>query len=188
MLSGADVTISREPAEAKENPRKYWTQQFVANNVHNTRSWYQHPKILIVALNGPAVGLSAGLTAHADFIYAAPHTFLLTPFTSLGLMAEGGASKAFVDRLGISKANEALLMSRKIPAEDLLRVGYVNKIFHEGGGDKNTGKGMDSNKLYKSGTHKCFAAVSGRSYFAEPLLPTNHTPWMCLRIALLRQV
>lgn len=34
-----------------------------------------------------------------------------------------------MQRLGISKANEALIMSKKIPAEELLQVGFVNKIF-----------------------------------------------------------
>jgi len=36
---------------------------------------------------------------------------------------------AFVQRLGISKANEALIMSKKITAEELLATGFVNKIF-----------------------------------------------------------
>jgi len=74
------------------------------------------------------VGLSAALTAFADFVYAAPHTFLLTPFSSLGLVAEGGASRALVQRLGITKANEALIMSKRISAEELLSTGFVNKI------------------------------------------------------------
>lgn len=47
----------------------------------------------------------------------------------MGLVAEGGASRAFVQRLGISKANEALIMSKRITAEELLQVGFVNKIF-----------------------------------------------------------
>jgi peroxisomal 3,2-trans-enoyl-CoA isomerase len=90
----------------------------------------------VVGLNGPVVGLSAALVASADFIYATPHTFFLTPFSSLGLLAEGGASVAVVQRLGIAKANEALLMSRRIPIEDLVRTGFVNKVFDEcnGGG------------------------------------------------------
>lgn len=112
--------------------------------MHNTHALYSHPKILIFALNGPAVGLSAAMTAHADFIYAAPHTYLLTPFTSLGLVAEGGSSKAFVDRLGISKANEALLMSKRLSIEELLQVGYVNKVITEGQGNAQTGKGIDT--------------------------------------------
>ena len=35
----------------------------------------------------------------------------------------------FVQRLGISKANEALIMSKRISAEEMLQVGFVNKIF-----------------------------------------------------------
>lgn len=56
-------------------------------------------------------------------------TFLLTPFTSLGLVAEGGASYMFVKRLGLAKANEALLLSKRISAQELLDCGFANKIF-----------------------------------------------------------
>ena len=47
-------------------------------------------------------------------------------------MAEGGASYAFVRRLGVSKANEALIMSKRIGAEELLQTGFVNKVFDTG--------------------------------------------------------
>lgn len=107
-------------------------RNFVAGNLEITNAFYTHPKILITALNGPAVGLSAALISFSDFIYAAPHAFLLTPFTSLGLVAEGGTSRSFVQRLGISKANEALIMSKRITAEELLQVGFVNKVFDTG--------------------------------------------------------
>jgi len=103
----------------------------VANNLNCTQAFYSHPKILIAALNGPVIGLSAALVSFADFIYATPETFLLTPFSSLGLVAEGGASRALVQRLGVAKANEALIMSRRIPVDELERAGYVNKVFTE---------------------------------------------------------
>jgi peroxisomal 3,2-trans-enoyl-CoA isomerase len=89
----------------------------------------------VTALNGPVVGLTAAVIAHSDFIYAMPHTFLLTPFSSLGLVAEGNSSLAFVERLGISKANEALIMSKRITAEELLHTGFVNKIIDTGKDD-----------------------------------------------------
>lgn len=89
----------------------------------------------MIALNGPAVGLSAALVAFGDFVYAAPHAFLLTPFSSLGLVAEGGASRAFVNRLGIAKANEALLMSKRVGIEDLVATGFVNKVIKAEGGE-----------------------------------------------------
>ena len=112
------------------------------NNLDLTHTFYTHPKILVIAMNGPAVGLSAALTAFGDFIYAAPHAFLLTPFSSLGLVAEGGASRAFVERLGISKANEALIMSKRIPIEDLVSTGYVNKIVKAASGRNDDSEGF----------------------------------------------
>lgn len=111
------------------DPTQQLLRTFVVNNLNITHAFYTHPKILIAALNGPAIGLSAALIAHSDFIYCTPHTFLLTPFSSIGLVAEGLASRAFVQRMGISKANEALIMSKRITADELLHVGFVNKIF-----------------------------------------------------------
>ena len=87
----------------------------------------------MAALNGPAVGLSAALVGLADFVYATPETFVLTPFTSLGLVAEGGASHTFVRRMGIAKANEALIQSRRIPCDELVQCGFVNKVFEREG-------------------------------------------------------
>lgn len=140
--SGADVTSSRPNGDLGSSVRRELVKGFVANNTDVTRTFYNHSKILVVALNGPAVGLSAALIAHADFIYATPHTFILTPFSSLGLVAEGGASRAFVERLGIAKANEALLMSRRIMCEDLVSTGFVNKVIEAPSGKKDDSDGF----------------------------------------------
>ena len=82
-----------------------------------------------MALNGPVIGLSAGIISHADFIYATSSTYILAPFTSLGLVAEGGCSYTFVQRLGMSRANEALILSKKIPAQELLQCGFLTRIY-----------------------------------------------------------
>jgi peroxisomal 3,2-trans-enoyl-CoA isomerase len=115
---------------------------FLVNNLDITRTVYNHSKILVVALNGPVVGLTAAVISFADFIYAAPHTFLLTPFSSLGLVAEGGASRGFVQRLGISKANEALIMSKRISCEELVATGFVNKVISAPSGNKEDSDGF----------------------------------------------
>jgi Delta3-Delta2-enoyl-CoA isomerase len=141
--AGADVTTTRPgggDGEDKDQARRDILRSFVANNLDITRAFYTHPKILVTALNGPTVGLSAALIAHSDFIYAAPHAFLFTPFSSLGLVAEGGASVAFVTRLGIAKANEALIMSKKISCDEMVQCGFVNKVFK--GKDQNDAAGF----------------------------------------------
>jgi len=126
--AGADVTIPRKLSESEDQFR-HSLRSTVAGNLNTTQAFYSHPKILVVALNGPVIGLSAALLGWADFIYAAPHTFLLTPFSSLGLVAEGGASIGFVQRMGLAKANEALIMSKRLSIEELVQCGFVNKVF-----------------------------------------------------------
>ncbi|KAF9701240.1 hypothetical protein EKO04_000183 [Ascochyta lentis] len=134
--AGADVTFGAAQKSSTDiDERQMWLKNFVSNNLHITHAFYTHPKILVTALNGPAVGLSAALIAFSDFIYAAPHAYILTPFSSLGLVAEGNASFAFVKRLGISKANEALIMSKRISCEELVQTGFVNRVFDVGSKD-----------------------------------------------------
>lgn len=65
----------------------------------------------------------------SDFVYAAPHTYLLCPFTSLGLVAEGLSSRAMLQRLGPARGQEALLMSKRITCQELVQCGFVNKVF-----------------------------------------------------------
>ncbi|KAJ5768930.1 hypothetical protein N7520_003489 [Penicillium odoratum] len=161
--AGADVTSARpDPGNGDSGgigstARQELVRGFVANNIDTTRAFYTHSKILVVAMNGPAVGLSAALVAHADFIYAAPHSFILTPFSSLGLVAEGGASRAFVERLGIAKANEALIMSKRITCEELVSAGFVNKVIKADSGERDDSAGFLKNVLLeveeRLGTH-----------------------------------
>lgn len=127
--AGVDMTLSSPSLGDKEQERRDLLMRFGRHNLNLTYSFYTHPKILVAALNGPAIGISAALLGFCDFIYATPHTYLLTPFSSLGLVTEGGASFGLVQRMGISKANEALVMSRKIPCEELVQCSFVNKVF-----------------------------------------------------------
>jgi peroxisomal 3,2-trans-enoyl-CoA isomerase len=126
IISGADVSdLGKVMATAD---RKDVLMGSLFNNIDLTRAFYTHPKILVVGLNGPVVGIPAALVSFADFIYALPQAYLLLPFSSLGLAAEGGASRALRERLGVAKAKEALLMSKRIPSDELLACGFVNKI------------------------------------------------------------
>ncbi|KAJ6596841.1 ClpP/crotonase-like domain-containing protein [Mycena vulgaris] len=89
---------------------------------------YTHSKILVAALNGPVMGIAAALLGHFDFIYCMPNAWLSVPFTFLGIVAEGGSSVSFVNRMGLAKANEVLIWGRKKEAQELYECGFINKI------------------------------------------------------------
>ncbi|KAH0840746.1 3,2-trans-enoyl-CoA isomerase, Delta(2)-enoyl-CoA isomerase [Fonsecaea pedrosoi] len=94
-----------------------------------------HPKVLVTALNGPVIGLSAALVCHSDFVYAMPNVYLHAPFTKLGIAAEGASTVTLIQQLGPRKAAEALLMSKRISCEDLVRVGFINQVFDTQGNE-----------------------------------------------------
>ncbi|KAH3687251.1 hypothetical protein WICPIJ_001767 [Wickerhamomyces pijperi] len=112
---------------------KYWLNNFTARNAYLTDVFYTHKKVLVCALNGPVIGLSSGLVALCDLIYSIndndKDVFLLAPFANLGLVSEGAAAYTLLARLGLSVANEALLLSRPITAKRLLSTGFINKSF-----------------------------------------------------------
>ncbi|KAI9207233.1 ClpP/crotonase-like domain-containing protein [Polychytrium aggregatum] len=130
--SGADFNdayspVSADPIEVLETFRKHLGGLTVAV----TQSFINHPKVLVIALNGPVVGIPAALISHADLIYASDSAYLYTPFATIGICAEGGSSFGFLSRMGFGPAMEALMFGRKYSAHELERFGFVNRVFPE---------------------------------------------------------
>lgn len=126
-----DVNLVIEENKSELEDKNYWLSRFTARNAYLTTIFHDHSKVLIAALNGPVVGLSSALVLLCDFVYAInDDVFLLTPFANLGLVSEGAAAATLVQRLGLSTANEALLLSRPIGAKKLYERGLINKIYN----------------------------------------------------------
>ncbi|VVT47000.1 uncharacterized protein SAPINGB_P001494 [Magnusiomyces paraingens] len=108
--------------------RVNYSYGFGARNFTITHTFFSHPKVFVVALNGPVIGLSAAIVALADFVIARDSAYLLTPFANLGLPPEGGTSYSLRSRLGHSLASELLLASSPVQAADLYRAGFINTL------------------------------------------------------------
>lgn len=76
---------------------------------------YRHSKILVAAMNGPVIGLSAALLGYFDFIFSVDDAYFLTPFSAISLVCEGGSSQSLVQRMGLAKANECALLTIPSP-------------------------------------------------------------------------
>ncbi|KXS13364.1 peroxisomal d3,d2-enoyl-CoA isomerase [Gonapodya prolifera JEL478] len=93
------------------------------------RMLINHPKVLVFALNGPVVGITAAWTAYADLILASDTATLHLPFSNLGLVPEGGCAQSFSTRMGWGRAVEVVMFGRKATAQELHQWGFVNQIF-----------------------------------------------------------
>ncbi|KAJ8594311.1 ClpP crotonase [Rhizopogon salebrosus TDB-379] len=129
FCAGTDVKQSRSnQAVHTGTMREYLIHGVVAANTDCTQAIYSHSKILVAALNGPVMGIGAAFLGNFDFIYAVPEAWLNVGFPFLGIAVEGGASVSFVNRMGIAKANEVLILNKKITASEMLQCGFINKI------------------------------------------------------------
>ena len=102
------------------------------------RSLITHRKVLVLALNGPAVGGGAAwFPGLADLVLASTTTWLQCPFSALALVPEFGSACNFPQSIGVHRANDFLMLGRKLSVQELEQWGLVNRIFeHEGFHDK----------------------------------------------------
>lgn len=96
------------------------------------QSFVRCPKLLVAVVNGPAIGIAATIVALCDIVYAVDTAYFHTPFTQLGLSAEGGSSYTFPKVLGPSKAAEMLLLSIPLSAREAHAHRFVAELFTVG--------------------------------------------------------
>lgn len=65
----------------------------------------------------------------SDLIYAVPSTYFWTPFTESGQSPEGCSSVTFPNQLGTFKANEMLLLGKKLSIDEAVQLKLVNSVF-----------------------------------------------------------
>jgi enoyl-CoA hydratase/carnithine racemase len=86
-------------------------------------------KPVIAAINGPVAGIGLVMVLYADIRFAADNAVFTTAFAQRGLIAEHGMSWLLPRLVGPANALDLLLSSRKIGAQDALRMGLVNQVF-----------------------------------------------------------
>ena len=83
------------------------------------------PKPVVAAVNGVAAGGGLVLAAMCDVRFASTEASFTTVFSKRGLIAEHGTSWILPRLLGPGRALELLWSSRRIDAEEALRIGLV---------------------------------------------------------------
>ncbi|TPX38145.1 hypothetical protein SmJEL517_g00146 [Synchytrium microbalum] len=93
------------------------------------RAMIDHKKVLIMALNGGAVGGGcAWFLGAADIVLATQSAYLQVPFSALALVPEMG-SRMFAEHVGVRRTTEFLMFGRKINTTEMLDWGIVNQVF-----------------------------------------------------------
>lgn len=84
-------------------------------------------KPVIAAVPGSAAGIGMSLALHCDLLVIADNAFLLSPFTTISLVPDGGLSWLLVRQLGYRRAFQLSVESERIPADRCVELGLANK-------------------------------------------------------------
>ena len=90
------------------------------------------PKLLVGAVNGPAVGEGFSSLLHCDVVYAAETTTFWAPFHRFAVVPEFCSTVLLQERVGSTIANEVLMMSKKKTAGEMRDAGWVNEVLPAG--------------------------------------------------------
>lgn len=87
-----------------------------------------HPKPLIAAVRGLAVGAGVTMLPYFDFVVASTDARFQAPFVKLGVPTEGGSSAMLAATVGPRLAARMLLLGEWIGADEALACGLVTAL------------------------------------------------------------
>jgi len=86
------------------------------------------PKPVIVAINGPAIGVGVTMALPCDIRLAAEGAKLGLTFTKLGMLPGLGSTHLLPKIVGLGRALELVLTARVIEAREAAEIGLVNRV------------------------------------------------------------
>lgn len=84
-------------------------------------------KPVIAAVGGSAAGIGMSVALACDLLMIADNAFLLSPFTTISLVPDGGLNWLLVNQIGYRRAFQLSVESERIGAERCVELGLANK-------------------------------------------------------------
>ena len=86
---------------------------------------------IVTAVNGAAAGIGLSFALMGDMVCAARGAFFLQAFANIGLVPDGGSTFMLPRMVGWSRAVELSLLAERLPAEQALEWGLINRVFDD---------------------------------------------------------
>jgi crotonobetainyl-CoA hydratase len=132
----AIVTGKGDKAFCAGNDLKYQAAggklEWPASGFGGLTARFDNPKPVIAAVNGLAMGGGFEIVLSCDIVVAAEHALFALPEPRVGLAALAGGMQRLPRQIPLKHAMGMLLTGRRVPAEEGMRIGFVNEVVPQG--------------------------------------------------------
>lgn len=127
FCSGADLSQARPPA-ADVEPRLAELLDEESWISRQGKALYAVDKPMIAAVNGVAAGAGFSLALCCDLRIGTPQSRFVTVFQERSLPPEGGMSFLLARVVGLGRAMDLSLTSRRVDGEEAYRIGLLDRL------------------------------------------------------------
>lgn len=85
------------------------------------------PKPVIAAIPGSAAGIGLSIALNCDLLIMADNAFMLSPFTTISLVPDGGMNWMLVQQVGYRRAFQLSIESERVAADRCVELGLANR-------------------------------------------------------------
>jgi 2-(1,2-epoxy-1,2-dihydrophenyl)acetyl-CoA isomerase len=85
------------------------------------------PKPLIAAIPGSAAGIGLSIALQCDLLIMADNAFMLSPFTTISLVPDGGQNWLLVRQVGYRRAFQLAVECERVTADRCVELGLANR-------------------------------------------------------------
>ena len=96
------------------------------------------PKPVISSVRGAAAGIASAYSMACDLTIMSEKSYLLQPFSNIGLIPDGGSHWLLYNILGYKRAYQIAIENERISADECLRIGLANKVVMDENLEKET--------------------------------------------------
>lgn len=90
------------------------------------------PVPFLTAVNGVAAGVGMSFAMMGDLVLAARSAYFMQAFRRIGLVPDGGSTYLLPRLVGLARAKELSILAEKLPAEQAMDWGIVNRVYDDG--------------------------------------------------------
>ena len=127
--AGANLS---DPGRREKAPKKGGTGSSLRTGYHPLFFTLRDLDVPIVtAVNGVAAGVGMSFALVGDIVCAAKSAYFLQAFAKIGLIPDGGATFILPRLVGWGRAMELSLLAERLPAEQALEWGLINRVFDD---------------------------------------------------------